>query len=329
MCLSPSRLGALALVLAGCAAGPARAADLDPFLPADTEMVVAVNVRQIVDSDLFKSNVLPDAREALKGMPEVTDVLKDLGFDPFKDLDRVIAARPGGADKDRGLIIARGKFDPAKFKATAEDAARDHGDVVKIGKVADGAGGHFVVYEVTPPSGEATWFVALAGRDALLASPGKDYVVGALKQAKAKKKPALKNKDAQALLERMDPRQSVSVAVVGKALAGASDDAPRFVRDLLKAVDAVGGGLTFGEDVKMEVLVAAKGDKEAKDLRDGAARGVNGALAALALLAGDNKLAATALDVVKTVKVTAKGKVVTFRGRVTADVVKDLLKKDE
>ena len=323
------RLGTVALVLTACAAGPAKAAELDPYLPADTEMVLTVNVRQIIDSDLFQKNVLAQAREALKGTPEAADVLKDLGFDPFKDLDRVIAARPGGPDKDRGLVIAHGRFDVAKFRAKAEDSARDHGEVLKIGKVPDGSGGHFVVYEVTPPGEESTWFVALAGKDTLLASPGKDYVVGALKQARAKKKPALKNKDAQALLERMDPRQSVSVAVVGKALAGSSGGAPRVVQDLLKGVEAVGGGLTFGEDVKMEVVVASASEKEAKALRDGAERGINAALAVLAVVAGERKELSAALDVVKTIKVTSKGKVVTFKGRLSADVVKELLKKDE
>jgi hypothetical protein len=329
MSLRLLRLGALALVVAAWAGGPAPAADLDPYLPADTEMVVTINVRQIVDSELFKKNLLAEAREALKGLPEVNDVLKDLGFDPFKDLDRVIVARPGGPDKDRGLVIARGRFDAAKFKAKAEDAARDHGEVLKAAKVPDGSGGHFVVYEVTPPNDEGTWFAALAGKDALLVAPRKDYVVGALKQAKAGKKPALKNKDAQALLARMDPKQSVSVGVVGKALAGSAGAAPRVVRDLLKGVEAVGGGVTFGEDVKMEVVVAAASEKEAKALRDGAERGLNAALVALALLAGENKQLGPALDVVKTVKVTSKGKVVTFKARVTADVVKELLNKEE
>src|SRR5579884_3882551 len=89
---------------------PGRASELDAYLPEDSESVLNVNVRQILDSPLIKKHVLEHAQEALRGEDQVQDILKDLGFDPFKDLDRVIIAAPGGTDKDRGLIIAHGRF---------------------------------------------------------------------------------------------------------------------------------------------------------------------------------------------------------------------------
>src|SRR5690242_3948673 len=106
-------LCAAALLMAP--AGQARAAELDPLVPADTESYVSFNVRQIVDAPIFKKQLLEPARQALKDLENVDAVLKDLGFDPFKDLDRVIVAGPGGTDTDRGLIIAYGTFDVAKF----------------------------------------------------------------------------------------------------------------------------------------------------------------------------------------------------------------------
>ena len=72
-------------------AGPARAAEVDPYLPDDTEVLVTVNVRQVLDSPLVKKSTLEKLREALKDIDMAEDVLKDLGFDPFKDLDRVTA----------------------------------------------------------------------------------------------------------------------------------------------------------------------------------------------------------------------------------------------
>src|SRR5262245_60147702 len=111
----PPRARAGLVVLALLAAGtPARAAELDPYLPADTETFVSINVRQLLDSSLVKKFGLGPARNALKGLDEVEGVLKDLDFDPFKDLDRLVLATPSGKETDRGLIVAYGKFNLAK-----------------------------------------------------------------------------------------------------------------------------------------------------------------------------------------------------------------------
>jgi hypothetical protein len=109
----------------------ARAAEVDRLLPADSELVVTVNVRQILESPLFKKHVaLKDAQDALtEHLPgEANQILKDLGFDPFTDLDSVTVAGPGGHDKDRGLIVVRGRFDADKIKARAAQAAKDDPD---------------------------------------------------------------------------------------------------------------------------------------------------------------------------------------------------------
>src|SRR5579872_3542752 len=211
---------------------------LDPYLPDDTEVLVTINVRQILDSEVVKKNLLEAAREGLKGLDQVQTVLTDLGFDPFKDLDKVLIAGPGGGDEDRGLVIVRGRFDLAKFKKRGAEAARDNSDIVTIHKVADGQGGQFLIYEVKTPvqDQEKQLFVALASREVALASFGKDYVVDALKKnaGKAKAGVKLKSKEFATLLARMDGKQSVSFAAVGKALTKGSADLPAMVKDLLE-----------------------------------------------------------------------------------------------
>jgi hypothetical protein len=324
-------LGLLA-VLAASAATPARAGEVDKYLPADSEVVVNVNVRQLLDSPLVKKHALDLAREALKGVDMAEEVLKDLGFDPFKDLDRVVAASPGGADRDRGLLIARGKFDRAKFKAKAEEAARTNGDVLKIRKVPDGSGGHHLVYQVDLPDHPLPYFVALADDNTLLASPGKDYVVDALKKVGSKEPAALKDKDLQALLEKVDERQSVSLAAVSAALKGGLAEAGEDVAGVLDKISAVGGGLTLGEDVKVEVVVTAVNAADAKEFRDSADQALKLALAGLAVLGQgkeSNPGIDLALEVVKSLKVTARGRTIVIKGRVSPDAIEDTLKKDK
>jgi hypothetical protein len=311
---------------AACVAAPARAGEVDRFLPDDTAILVALNVRQVLDSPLFQKLGVNPARELLKEVDQVADILKDLGFDPFKDLDRILLAGPGGPDPDKGLVIVHGTFDLAKFKARGEEAARNNPDALKVHKVPDGAGGRHLVYEVALGGDqEMPLFVALAGKDTLLASPGKDYVVDALKKAGRKAPPALKDKDFQALLRKMDARQSLALAAVGSALKG---NLPEAGKEALDKVDAIGGGLTVADDIKLEVVVSARSAADARALKEAADKGLRQALTLVALAASAEPRLNPALEVIKTLKVTGKDKLVVFKGQLGADVLEEALKKD-
>jgi hypothetical protein len=308
-----------------------RAADLDPYLPADTEFYLSVNVREILDSPLVKKNALPSLRDALGSVEEVNDVLKDLGFDPFKDLDRIIVASPSSGDNDRGLIVVRGTFDVKKFQDKAADAAQNNDDVLKIHKVPLGGGVTHEVYQVDVPGQDLTLYVTLAGNKTMLVSRGKDYVVNALKQVRAKKQPVLKNKAFQALVESMDAKQSLTVAVLGKSL-GALEDLqilPKGVRDALASIEAIGGGVTVGKEMKLDLAVSTKNEQSARTVRDAVDKGVKLGLVGLALLGDDRKELSLLLEVMKTVKVSGKAKVVSLSAKLTADVLDDFFKKDE
>src|SRR5262249_18000187 len=157
---------------------------------------------------------------------------------------------------------------------------KDQGDVLKIHKVADGLGGQYLIYEVNIPDQDVPLFVALANKNTLLASPGKDYVVEGLKRSKGQAMAALKNKDFQALLEKMDPPQSLSLAVVGSALNKA-DFLQGLAQGLLDSVDAIGGGITIDEDVKLEFVGSLKTVNDARDAQKQIKNGINQGLAIL------------------------------------------------
>jgi hypothetical protein len=319
-----------ALLLGSASAGPA--AEIDKYLPEDTETILTVNVRQILDSPLIKKHALAAARDALKNLDEVQDVLKDLGFDPFKDLDRVIMAGPGGTEKDRGLLIVHGTFDLEKFKAKGEEANNNNGDILKIHKVPDGRGGQHLVYEVDIPDQDLTLFVALASKDTLLASPGKDYVVDALKKTGRTARPVLANKEFQALLEKIDSRQSLSVAIVQtpagqKALKGLPAD----VKGLAEKIVALGGGFTLTEDLKLEIAITTKTAAEAQEMRESIDNLLKLATAGVAVLAGgqkDNPALDFALEILKSARITGKGQTILVKGRLNSDYIEDALKKD-
>jgi hypothetical protein len=315
----------LAVVLA--LAAPARAGEVDPYLPADTEVVVTLNVRQVLDSPAVKKNALEQLKALLKASDEVDGILKDLGFEPLKDLDRVVVAGPGGNDADKGLVIVRGKFDLAKFKAKADETLKGNPDNLKEHKVNDGQGGQLVIYEVLLPGEDVPpIFVSLASDKVMLVSPGKDYVVDALKK-QAKKAPAdLKSKELRALLEAQDAKQSVAVAVLGSALARA--DLPDAAKQALSKFEAIGGGVTIGDDIKFEVVGATKTAQEAKELARTIDDFSKQGLLIVGALAQANKDLAPVVDVLKTVRVNARDKAVTVKAELSAELLEKLFGKE-
>jgi hypothetical protein len=317
--------------LAGLAAAlltlsTARAADADKLIPADSQVVVTINVKQILDAPIVKKRGVPHFKEALQSSEEVKQILDDLGFDPFTDLDRVTVAGPGGNEQDRGLVIVHGRFDLDKFKARAEKLAKDQPDAIKIRKAGGG-----VVYEVSIPGQdkekETPLFIALLNKTTIVASPGKDYVVDAMKKEKGGSAEAsgIKDKDFAAVVAKMDDKQSLSFAAAGAAFKG-TDLGP--ASEFIGKIEALGGGLTVGDEIKLEVVLSAHSEEDAKKIKEAANTGINSGIALLGLVAGDHKELDKILDILKTVKATAKAKTVTLKVRVNADVLEELSGKD-
>src|SRR5262245_33306858 len=133
-------------------AAPARAADVDKYLPADANGVVYINFRQAIDSPLVKKFFLKQLEDSLKNNRQAQDLLKSLDLDPFKDIDSFLAAGQIETlrESKNAVIVVRGKFNTEKMLATARQVARDQG-IIKVtnisGKtVIEGGQGDRAVY---------------------------------------------------------------------------------------------------------------------------------------------------------------------------------------
>lgn len=321
--LRKSTLYALGLAVL-LATAPLRAAEIDRYLPDDTEVLSTLNVKQILDSPLVKKYGVEPLKEILRNIGEINTILNDLDFDPFKDLDRILAAGPGGNEQDRGLIIVHGRFDLAKFKAKGEEAAKDFGEILKIHKVPDGKGNQLLLYEVNLVELPMPLFVALPSRDTLLASFGKSYVVDALQR---RDRPVLKDKDFQALMEKMDPRASWGMALVRGAWAKA--DLPDAVRDAMSNLEAIGGSLTIDDGITLELVGNAKDTKSARDISQQLNDRINQGLGILALLASQQKELAPLVDFAKSLKCTARDKTIVLKASLSGELIERALKKKD
>jgi hypothetical protein len=316
-----------ACLLAALWVAPLQAAELPAYLPADSEILVSVNVRQVVDSPLFKAKAADAVRQALAREEQAKAVLADLGFDPLTDLDRILAMSPGGAEEDRGLVVFQGRFDTAKFKAVGKKAMREHPEVLKSHTVTDARGAKVLVYEVRFPDPDLPLFVAVADAHTILASPGKDYVVDALKKIDKKGKPAFRNKAFGALVEKLDLEMSVSLAAVGSALTRGGGIPEGAVRNALNRIAAVGGGVKVEKDIEFEVMISAKDEVQARQLKGSADGALKQAITLLALATSAQPELNPVFEMVRSVRVRLKGQVVTIRARVEAETIEELFKK--
>src|SRR5438105_7424663 len=100
---------------------PVRAAEVDKYLPEDTEIVVVVNAKQLLDSPVVKRHFLKQIREVINSNDQITEILDDLEFDPFSDLTSITVALTMIGSDAKGLIIAHGAFDKDNFEDKAEE----------------------------------------------------------------------------------------------------------------------------------------------------------------------------------------------------------------
>lgn len=312
------------------------AADIDPYLPNDTEAVVTINVRQILDAPIVKKEALDALKKALEERGGALKHLKDLDLDPKKDIDSLVLANSGG-DPDRSLLIVHGRFEVAKFEAKAEEIAKAQPDLWNVTTIPDGAGGQYKVLKsakwidfsgVRPALKNKPAYIALLDKRVLVAAPVKDLIIDALDKAQGRKKTALKSTELKGLLEKANGKQSIWIAVlpsvVGKLLSLDEDSS---INDTLTKIEAISGGITIEDEVKLELAFAVKDAEVARALNTEINEGINLLLTVVALMSRENKPWESALDVLKTMKATTKGNAIILKGAVTPEMIEKAMKK--
>ena len=328
--LRSSRFGvaaAVAVVLAGTNGPAARAADVDKYLPADSEAVVVLNVRQVLDSDIIKKYALGQIKDFLAGT-DPQKFLKERGLDPLKDINRVVIGGSGTDQSDaKGLFIIHGKFDPQKLYKAAEAQTKQDPDHFSL--VKDGAD---VMFKFQPEKGNP-WYGTVVNENTVVVGTEKKLVSTALAASGGDKKPAI-NKDLAALVGRMDEKTSLFICAVTKdklaklPIPGGAGAAPG-LKDQLGKMDSVTLAVKVTGDVSMEIGLGMADNTSADEMGKMVDDGIN-QLKGLApfLVANDPNMKPLA-DAAKSLKSTVKGKTVSISGKLPGDAIGRLLKQGD
>jgi len=324
--LRPSRLG-LAAAVALLAAPVARAAEVDRLLPADSEAVVVINFRQALDSEIVKKYALGQLKDVLAG-GDAQKVLKELGIDPLKDVDRVSVGL-SGLDPDtnfkdiKGLAVIRGKFDPQKLYKAAEAQTRkdaDHFSLIKDGQD--------VIFKYQPDDGVPV-YGTVVNNTTLVVGSDKKLVTAALAASGGDAKPAL-HKDLAAIINRVDDKTAVFACgltkdKLAKLPIPQGGGAPAGLKDQLGKLDTITLAIRVTADISLEVNFGMADEKSADELGKTVDDGLTQLKGLVPFLVANDPKAKPLADAAKSLKSGVKGKTVSISGTLPGDAIGKLL----
>jgi hypothetical protein len=320
---------ALCAIAIALPAAPAPA--IDPsLLPPDTEAVLTINIRQMLNSRLATSNAdvvrqLKTAVETHLADAEIQRWLEKCDLDLFRDVDSITVTLAGGKRPD--LIIVEGKFNPDKLRETGVAASEENPDIIKSIKIGD-----LQAFEIHADANLDTVYAGLVGKDRLIAAHSKDAFAEAAARIKngATKNVKLK-KELREVIAAGKGKQSISLVSTGGALVKLTEDAPvpniDQLQGVLQKITALSVSFTLEKSVNFELVVNSADKKSADEMAQLAGVGLAGAKMILKKQAETNPKLNAALDVVTSMRVTAMDNNVVLRGEVTAEMLAKIIKE--
>lgn len=320
------RLG-LAATVAVLAAPVARAADPDKLIPDDAEGVVSVNVRQLLESDIIKKYALEQMKQAMQGR-DAEKVLRDLGLDPFKDIERLVIAGSGKDQTDLKVLgIVRGKFDPDKIYKAAEAQTRKDPDKFSIVREGDDK-----MFKFQPDKGNPM-YGTVVDETAVVFGSDKKVVGTALTASKMNKKPTV-SKDLAALIGKMDDKSTVWIAAVVKdklnkvKLPGAGGPGQN-LQAQLPNLDSVTLIVKVTGDINLELGLGMKDKTSADEMGKTVDETLQLVKGFLPLAAANEPKLKPLVEAAKSLKSDTKDKVITITGKLAGDVIGKLINPGE
>jgi hypothetical protein len=306
-----------AVVALGLCWSAARAADLDPYAPADSEWVLHLNARQLAAAPAVKKYAANQLRIALTTQAPLLKPLTALGLDPLRDVDTVAAAGSGLPEDRQSLLIVRGGFTAEAVRKTAAGLVTEQPAAWKAVKQ-----GETTLYEMTDKSGKVLAYLAVPRDGTLLVSAARKYVTAAV--AVDLKKPVKVSEALRKLAAQADSKDDLWLAsVTPKRIRAVLAKSP-YAAGIANDVNAFTGRLTATSDVKITFSVHTRTKKSAEEVAQllDAAKGL--ASVAVANADGVGPLLSDLIDACKT---STDGANATLAGQLSEEQVARALKK--
>jgi hypothetical protein len=312
----------VAITALGAAPSSSRAADVDAFLPKETDIVVSLNLRQMVDSPIGKKYAADLVKSMLSNNKQIQQTLNSLGLDPLTDFSRVTTGI--GLDdlsNPKAVVVVEGKFDVKKINGLLDDLVKNEPAKFSVEKATGKT-----LYKIAAPDLPAPMYGAIVDANLMVFSPVKESVRAGFDAASGARKPEIK-KEVVELLAKADRKASLFVAAYTK---GKLDSVPlpgAEMKKLVEQIQSITAELKVEQDVQLELSVATTGNDEAKKMRELVAGGIDLMKIQIKVAVGQQPELQPLVDVVNTMTAIQKDKQVVVAGKLSGEGLEKMLKK--
>lgn len=300
---------------------PARAADFEKYFPKETDVVISLNVRQVLDSPLVKKHALELIKTSLAGNKEAQQALTALGLDPLTDFGRVsVGLSIEDVSHPKAIILIEGKFDPRKMQDAMEMLSKKDSKQFTTEKVNGKS-----AYKIATPEMPAPLFAAQVDPSLIVLATSKDYVAIAFEAAQGTHRPEIK-KALSDLIGKSDGKSSLTIAALMK---GKLDTIP-FPDDIKKVIDQIqtlSADLKVGNDVNLVLSLDTEDAEAAKQLQMVIAGGLDLAKIQAKVASSQQPELQSLVEFVSSMKALQKEKSVVITGNLTGETIDKLIEK--
>lgn len=332
-----TRISLLAVLATAGLSASARAADPDPLLPKETTGIVYVNFRQVLESDMIKKYAMEQMKQAMEG-EEAQKVLKGLGLDPLKDIDRLTVGFWGkGGDDTNFAGVLRGKFDPEKLFKAIEAESKKNPDKVKLVK----SGKYTLVKgenENPQPGQPKEFYGAVADEKTIVVGSSEKHVVDTLKRAEAGTTKAELSKEMTQLMIKMDEKATMymcglnttkEVPQLPPQLGQVFDDPEKLAKQIAN-IETISVTFRVTEDIAFEMSAGMKNEDSAKEMGEMMEDLVGKAKAFLPFIGGSQpQMKPLTTEIGKSLKAGSKNKDVTISLKLSGKAIGAAAGKDD
>lgn len=279
---------------------------LADYLPTDSQVVLAVDVRQMLATPIGRQHLGPFFQKILDQAERELSWLEWIEVKSVNDIDTLLISLTPGI-REEPLLLARGRFDCAHFQ-TGPDKLQE--------KTLDG----FRVWEHRDRFAKQPTLLAAAG-DTLVVSDGPGRIQAALKQASDPQPIPVNDPVLRDLLGKVDRRQclwlAASLCGLGP-ISGIDNYLLKMVlRPLLAHAESIYGGIACADDIQAELHVNAATDEAAVRLETDL-KSICEAAPGAALLSRQSEWLPL-LRLLGSGQIQRDGKTIVLRCRLTAD----------
>ncbi|HJZ91175.1 MAG TPA: hypothetical protein VKE40_09900 [Gemmataceae bacterium] len=241
----------------------ARAADVVTYLPADTDAVLTIQVRQLTETDLMYKIGADLMKDALRASKPAAAAVEATGLDALKDFERItVGMNMEQTSPPKPFALFEGKFDVKKVEDSIAAYMKAHPE--KVSAVTVGGKSAYKLPGAKPAD---SMFAAVLDESKIVVAPTENDLAGSFAAAAGTRKPAVSREFAGL----MTTAKSNAPIFLRAWVKGKFNDL-RLPNEKLKqriqAIEWATAAIAVNKDVTLTVTVSAPDAAAAQQLSD-------------------------------------------------------------